>query len=522
MTDEQRARFGAGLACGAVVGQLVLGRVARDSLVIGAFGAGALPRVALVTALVTAVVTALAAQATVRFGPARTGTVGIALNVLCFLVEAALVTHAPRLAAMVVHLHTGALSGPLVSLCWSVVSERFDPHSAKRAIGRISAAGSVGAAVGGAAGFGLGHGGPIPVLACLVAMNGLAVAGIFVLGCSPVATRSEGAERTLVESIALLGRVRYLRHLGELILLVGMLESILDYLLGARVAALASPLRIFGAFHLSIAIVSVVALAVANRPALRTLGLGGTLSLLPASIVTVAAVGAACPGFAIALAGRSAYGVLRASLFRSAYEILFTPLEPDDKRGVKVLIDVGFDRAGTALGSVIAILALAISGAQAGQVLYGVLVVLGLGAIVVTRRLQHGYVETLEHSLRQRTLDAGSLPLIDATTRLAVTRTQTKLAREQLLREIAAFEAGGVAAGATAQPPSHHPLALGLAMGALGTEDAALRGTAIEYLQQVLPKPLWARLRALFPRSHSGGPSRPEPSAVPPRSTASI
>jgi ATP/ADP translocase len=43
--------------------------------------------------------------------------------------------------------------------------------------------------------------------------------------------------------------------------------------------------------------------------------------------------------------------VTRNSLFRSAYELFYTPLPPMKKRAAKTIIDVGVDRIGTALGS---------------------------------------------------------------------------------------------------------------------------------------------------------------------------
>ena len=47
---------------------------------------------------------------------------------------------------------------------------------------------------------------------------------------------------------------------------------------------------------------------------------------------------------------RGGESVFRGSLFRTGYEIFYTPIPPDEKRAAKSIIDVGFDRLGDALG----------------------------------------------------------------------------------------------------------------------------------------------------------------------------
>ena len=47
---------------------------------------------------------------------------------------------------------------------------------------------------------------------------------------------------------------------------------------------------------------------------------------------------------------RSAESVFRGSLFRTGYEIFYTPIPADEKRAAKSIIDVGFDRLGDAIG----------------------------------------------------------------------------------------------------------------------------------------------------------------------------
>ena len=56
----------------------------------------------------------------------------------------------PRIA-VVVYLHIAGLSVLLLSGFWSLLSELFDPRTAKASYGRIAAAGTVGGLAGGLA-----------------------------------------------------------------------------------------------------------------------------------------------------------------------------------------------------------------------------------------------------------------------------------------------------------------------------------------------------------------------------------
>ena len=56
------------------------------------------------------------------------------------------------------------------------------------------------------------------------------------------------------------------------------------------------------------------------------------------------------PGLWSVVAARGGESVFRGSLFRTGYEVFYTPVPPDEKRAAKSLIDVGFDRLGDALG----------------------------------------------------------------------------------------------------------------------------------------------------------------------------
>ena len=72
-----------------------------------------------------------------------------ASNAALFLVEWVLLGWQPRAAAVLLYLHSTVLGGIAISAFWSLLNERFDPHSAKPLMARVAAAATFGGFVGG-------------------------------------------------------------------------------------------------------------------------------------------------------------------------------------------------------------------------------------------------------------------------------------------------------------------------------------------------------------------------------------
>ena len=127
-----------------------------------------------------------------------------------------------------------------------------------------------------------------------------------------------------------LAETPYLRHLALLVLLGTTSAALIDYAFKAQaVAALGtgeSLLRFFGVYY---AIVSLVTFAV--QTSLSRLPWRGWGSRSPAATPSMAlfagGLGAlVAPGFAGAIVARGAESVFRGSLFRSGYEVFYTPI----------------------------------------------------------------------------------------------------------------------------------------------------------------------------------------------------
>ncbi len=148
-------------------------------------------------------------------------------------------------------------------------------------------------------------------------------------------------------------------------------------------------------------VVSLVVQLTLGRIAMEKLGLAVNIAVLPGIIIMGGAIGLAVPGLVSSALLRGAESIQRNTLFRSAYELLYTPLSEERKRVTKALIDVGFDRFGTVIGSGVALLTIQLFANGPSRVLLGAVVVLAVCTLPVARRLQTGYVAALEEGLRE-------------------------------------------------------------------------------------------------------------------------
>src|SRR5690606_23931466 len=103
-------------------------------------------------------------------------------------------------------------------------------------------------------------------------------------------------------------------------------------------------LRFFAAFHLIAALATIGVQLILLRTLLDRAGIGRTVALLPGGVAGGAALTLLFPGALILFALRGLEMMLRGSVFRAGYELLFTPVAPEEKRATKLLIDVGAAR----------------------------------------------------------------------------------------------------------------------------------------------------------------------------------
>jgi ATP/ADP translocase len=454
------------------IAQLVMAKAVRDALFLSAFSAHALPFAMIGSAgLAFAVVLALS-RAMTRWTPDRTVPGLFALNAAMFAAEWALARFAHEAAAAVLYLHTAAVGAASISAFWSLVNERFDPHTAKRSMGRIAAGATLGGVLGGTAAWQLtatfSLPGMLPVLAGLNLVG--AASARRIAGAEPGKRRDSDEMRS---GFAVLRDTPYLRQLALLVALAALGEAMIDYVFKvSAAAAYTDPGRLagfFALFHTAVGLVTFGLQATLARPSLERLGLATTVGFMPGLQIAAGLAALAVPGLPTMTALRGGAAALESSLFRSGYELLYTPLPPGKKRPTKALVDVGADKLGGALGSGCTLLAVVLAPALSTRALLALAVCASGAGVALSIALHRGYVRALADSLRAGAIDLDEQSLMDATTRRTFADTMA-LDRDKLLAEIAARRAQQARAPGAEPTPGLD--SLGVAIQELASHDA--------------------------------------------------
>jgi AAA family ATP:ADP antiporter len=437
----------------AMVAQYVIGKAMRDALFLSHYAVARLPFAMTAGALLSGAVAVLFARAIARHGPAVVAPRAFGLSALTMLLAWALALRFEDAAAVVVYLYTASFGGTVLSVFWSVVSESFDPHTARKVIGRIGGGATLGGVLGGALAWAASKVTPAPtMLLAMVALNAVCAWGVRELGRrTGSAPAPPAGEAPRASGFTALRDTPYLRLLALFVLTGALLQALLDYTLGAQAVTAcgrgAPLLSFFAAFQTAVGVLSFLLQTTASRPALERLGIGGTLALLPASVAALGALALSLPSLASAAIQRGAEGVLGASLHRSAYEVLFTPVPAALKRPTKTVIDVVFDRVGLLLGIgfILVLLALWPHGGVRAVTMTSISV--GAALLALAYLLRRGYVATLAERLRSGAVELDLDAIVDGTTRNTLSRTFSGMDRQTLLLRIEALRAAQAGQG---------------------------------------------------------------------------
>jgi hypothetical protein len=456
----------------AVTAQFVVGKAVRDALFLEQVGIAALPMMIVATAIVSIVVVA-ASSRILRVMPSETFVpVIFAASAALLVVEWGLAYAAPRLAAPLVYLHVSGLGPMLGSGFWLIATEQFDPRTAKLRFGQIAGMGTLGGLAGGLGAERLATIADVPTalpvlallnLFCAWQVRQLARTTEAPLHVSRAELAEELAPAPSRSGLEVLARAPYLRSLAALVTLGTMAAAMADYVFKVQAAATFTEgdelLRFFAIFYAAVGVVTFLVQTVCSRIALERLGLAMTAGTPSLALFVGGLVAWFVPGLESSMAARGGEAVFRASLFRAGYELFFTPIPSDEKRAAKSVIDVGFDRLGDALGGGAIRLVLLLPVAPYPAILL-LAVACSAAALVAGRRLNRGYVDTLERSLHNRAIELELSDVHDLTTRTTMMRSLTNL--RKLRRALEAGSEGGpadhVLSGAQAVQSASTPL----------------------------------------------------------------
>ena len=438
------------VCAGAVGAQFVAGKAARDALFLANLDVTALPAMVVATAAFSILLVVLSSRGLRSVPPGTLIPAAFALNAALLLADWALVSVVPRLTAQALYLQVSGLGPMLGSGFWLIVTEHFDPHTARRTFGRIGAAGTV----SGLAGALLVIVVPdiiavrflFPVLIGLNLVCAWQTRVLAMTGRRSAPPHPEAADEEAMQAgsmldatahlaatsprsgIRVLAGQPYLRNLAAFVLLSTMGATLIDYLFKAQVAAAGGReenlLRFFAIYYAATALLALIVQLFASVPALTKLGLGLTTSTPPLAICVGGLGALVWPGLWSVVAARGGESVFRGSLFRSGYEVFYTPMLSDDKRAAKSLIDVGVDRLGDALGAGLISLAILLPATRQYHTILAVAIASAGLALIVAQRLNRGYIQALERSLVNRAVELDLSNIEDITTRTAVFRTR--------------------------------------------------------------------------------------------------
>ncbi len=341
------------------------GKATRDTLFLSHFGLALLPAAMIGAALVSSVAVIGISRALGKYGPARIVPLMFGSSAVLFLLEWWLSLHSERAAAIAVYVHTATYGSAAVSAFWSLVNERFDPHSAKKIVGRIASGGTIGGVIGGVVVWRASAHLSVPMmLALLAAINVFGLWGAL----RTASTAHEGGAGSVagnaVEPLAgggwkIVRATPYLRDLALLVLAVAIINALLDWLLSAyathQYGKGPALLGFFALFNMIVGVLSFLAQTGLSRRILEWRGLAGTVKAQPLTVALFAVLALVTPQIYLiwsVVLLRGGEAVVRNSLYRSAYELFYTPLPTAKKRATKTIIDVGVDRVGTTIGSV--------------------------------------------------------------------------------------------------------------------------------------------------------------------------
>ncbi len=215
-------------------------------------------------AAVLAIVAAqLSGRLLARLGPVRVAPALFAANAALFVVEWVVLGWQPRAAAVLLYLHSTVLGAIAISAYWSLLNERFDPHSAKSLMSRVAGAATFGGLVGGVSAERvaalLPPGTLLPILGLVGAV---CVIGTRTVGRGAPVSRPRVADKPdRAGAWSQFRRQPMLRDMALVIAMAAMLAALVDYLLKAEAVAYFGKgpqlVRFFGLFYSGTALAAV-------------------------------------------------------------------------------------------------------------------------------------------------------------------------------------------------------------------------------------------------------------------------
>jgi hypothetical protein len=428
------------LASATVTAQFVAGKATRDALYLTELDVTTLPAMVALTSAFSIVLVGVSSRALRRLSTGAFVSLAFLASSLLLFASWGLTIAAPTGAAIAVYLLISGLGPILGSGFWLIATERFDPRTAKKRFGQIAGGGTIGGLLGGLLSERVAAIAGVPaMLPVLAALNLVCAWQIRALSRSldgpahPAAMdiSPELAAAAPRSGLRVLAEAPYLRNLAAIVFLGTLGAALLDYVFKLEVVGAFGRgdllMRFFAGYYAATSLITFVFQTSASRLVLEKLGLAVTTATPSLALFLGSLAGLLAPGLGSTVVARSGESVFRGSLFRSGYELFYTPIPASEKRAAKSLIDVGFDRLGDAIGGGLVFLALLLPATRQTPAILTLALLAAAAALGVASRLNRGYVHTLERSLLNRAVELDLSDAEDITTRTAMIRSLTMI-----------------------------------------------------------------------------------------------
>jgi hypothetical protein len=393
------------LAASFMMAWQVAAKATRDTLFLAVYEPSALPAAVGVSAIFSILIAILTARLMRSYGPARVIPGAYLAGALLHGVEYLLLPQFPRAIGAFVYMHVMSLGPVLLSGFWALANERFDAREARRRFGQITAFGTLGAVAGGLLGervSALGiDGGLLLLLAALQLVCGLTMFRFAPPGSTEFSHESQSIPDVISGAPYLVGLICF-------VLLTSMSAATLDYLFKVNAYAEFGNGpglgRFFSLFYAVTSAVTFAVQAVVSRMWLKRFGPGGTVAVLPIAVTGASLMSLLFPGAIGVIIARGLEQLLRGSLYRSGYELFYTPMPADEKRTTKPVIDIGVDRLGDGLAAAAMSFAIYFPAPVASRLILGITAIIAAGAAWLAFRLDKAYVAVLERGLAKQAI----------------------------------------------------------------------------------------------------------------------
>ncbi len=409
-----------------VIASFTLARIARDGLFLGELPVQMLPYVYVMVAIWTGFAVWAFGRLSARRASHITLARGLIWTSASLLVFSFWFAQAPRIAAVIFYLWSGAYGLILVSQFWILTSDRVNSRQAKRLFGLIGAAGIMGGLFGGGTATMIGDliathwilvmAAALHVVAAWVAMK----SGVRADETAPV-LKSARADTGLGLRSAL--SEPYVRLLAMLFLVAGITSAVLDYefkyFLQQKFVEGGAITRVLGLFYGAQNVVALIAQLGLAGFILSRVGPRSASMLLPGGIILGAAVTVMAPLlilFRVVLSTRLYDATLRVSLARTSWEFLYFPLPDQIRRPAKRLIEVAVSRSADAGAGLLVLGLNAVAEGTIRQISFLVLILASAWMMlefVVSRAYRAQTSRPLRRAIALARTREGSLPLTE-------------------------------------------------------------------------------------------------------------